>query len=57
MIARCLELLDAKYTFVNAALARHYGMPDSASSDPMAGRGLTTRAGTDAAGCWRWRCS
>ncbi len=22
------ELLDARYTFVNAALARHYGMPD-----------------------------
>ena len=33
------ELLDAKYTFVNAVLARHYGMPVAAVRARRVGAG------------------
>ena len=54
---RCSSCSTRKYTFVNPALARHYGMPDADGSGPTNGCGSTTRAGTAAAGCCRWRSS
>ena len=49
-----LDFLYGDYTFVNAVLARHYGMPEPAAGN---GPGWTMRGSTRAAGCCRCRSS
>ena len=52
-----LDFLDGDHTFVNPALARHYGMPDARRPGRTTGSASTTPAATAAAGCCRWRSS